>query len=134
MTATLDRARKLLAPFNCTEPPAITSDTEREAIGKALIALVREADYLTLGTCADSADAAIAALESYLSAFSYDIPERPTDIANTDAIYLKFNTHTGQYHTESYTGSSRGVLVCCQSFTPDANLEMYGYVPLSLYK
>jgi Domain of unknown function (DUF1824) len=124
-------AHRLLKQWDCTAQPQ-PSDTERDAIHKALILLTKHSDYQILGICADSAGQGIQALNDYAIALSLPIPESWPNLP-PGPVYLKLNPKLGRCYADTYPGEHRGVLVSYQSAYDDGINEMYGHLPLDLF-
>ncbi|MBD2091877.1 DUF1824 family protein [Microcoleus sp. FACHB-1515] len=123
----LPTAQTLLASFDCQNPPDLDYPTLRDA----LMQVVNASDYQFLGICADSIDSAKSALATYAKALGYtptaDLPNLP------GAVYVKFNGRSNTCYAEPYSGSSRGVLVSCQSADPTSVNATYGTLPIDLF-
>ncbi len=132
-TSSLTRAEAiaLLRQFICIDrlPPA--QIPAKPVIRQALQQVREHSDYQILGICADTTEAAIAALHTYLAGLDY--PERPTPDAIAGPVYLKFNPKTGLCHLDTYVGTHRGVLVSCQSAYDGDVQETFGHLPLDLF-
>lgn len=124
----LQTAQAVLAQFDCQKPP---SDVGFEALRAALLQVVAASDYQLLGICADSVEAAKQALVTYTAALGYqpagDLP------ALSGAVYVKFNGRSSGCYAEPYGGTSRGVLVSCQSAADGVN-QTFGPLPLDLFE
>lgn len=127
MSLSLEEAHKiLLAP----------SSASHEQLHVALTTLSTQSDYAILGICADTTAQAERVLESYLKALDHEPPMppvKPTEPLEATGIYLKFNPRTGRYHTDSYTGKERGVIISFHSPEFGTINDTYGNLPLNLY-
>ncbi len=98
-----------------------------------------QADFLTLGVCADQVDEGLTALNGYLAALGQSwradaAPLAGTPVASTtDPVYLKGNTRTEKVYGDRYLGPYRGVLITCQSDFAEAVVGTYGHFPLDLF-
>jgi hypothetical protein len=119
-------------------PEQDTSDSEKLRLKKiavqtALKFVIEQSDYQMLGICADSLAEGQQTLETYASAFNYELPN--LDLPTIQgAVYLKYNSRTGNYYADGYPGTHRGVLVSCQSDFQDGLNAMYGHFPLNLFE
>ncbi|MEM9567980.1 MAG: DUF1824 family protein [Cyanobacteria bacterium P01_E01_bin.34] len=133
MTSPIMQARTLLKRFDCTDKPAIP-DAEQSAVQAALRTIVAEADFLTLGVCADTYTAGFSALKTYLQALGLvETEASPEDSAIAGPAYIKCNTESGKHYASDYPGPARGVLICCHVYEPAFSSEMYGHLPLDLF-
>lgn len=138
---TLASARELLKVFvDCpgSRPRVELDHVDRDQVRQALLLLVAESSYQTLGICADTADQAFQALGEYLVAFGYhwDQDAQTVQVLQTEitgSVYVKFNTRTGSCYLDRYGGLDRGVLVTCQSEYDSEAVGTYGHVPLNLF-
>lgn len=129
---TRQAAETLLRQFICLESLPADQLPTPAAIQQALLRVRDLSDYQLLGVCADSAEQAIAALHSYLTAFGLTARPVPAE-AIAGAVYLKYNPKTGLCYLKPYEGEHRGVLVSCQSaYDGDVN-ETFGHLPLDLF-
>ncbi|MEL7474622.1 MAG: DUF1824 family protein [Cyanobacteria bacterium P01_A01_bin.3] len=133
MTTQIMQDRALLKRFDCSEIPTIP-DAERAAVKAALCNVVADADFLTIGICADSYVAGFAALGTYLAAFGLEAATSSEDLEIAGPTYIKYNTESGKYYTSDYPGNARGVLVCCHVYEPEFSSDMYGHLPLELFE
>lgn len=132
-TPDLSTIRLRLNQFSCLHIPPQLSPDQLTQIRADLSVFNDEADYQTLGICADTLPQAKQAMESWLQALgvtvNLDLP------GQEGAVYLKFNTLKGAWYLDSYTGDSRGVLIAFHSSDPEI-AEMvgtYGPFPLDLF-
>jgi hypothetical protein len=129
----LEGALQLLRQFTCLD--LLSQEPQPEALSvRQALRLVREhSDYQIFGICADSADAAIAVLHTYLQELDY--PEKPVPGNQVDGpVYLKYNPRSQLCYLDGYTGHHRGVLLSCQSaYDGDVN-EIFGHLPLGLWQ
>lgn len=130
-TLTRAEAEKILRDFICVERTGVQPTSDYALIREALLLVAELSDYQILGICADSAELAIQAMTSYLTALGYEvIPE----LNRVDGVvYVKFNPKSGRAHMEPYVGEHRGVLVSCQSAYEDGVNETFGHLPLDLF-
>lgn len=133
LAAKLKSVRQHLIEVTLLHKPAALSAAQRQSVREALLWLNENSEYQTLGICADSVEAAEAALKGYISALSepvnLDIP------AQAGVVFLKFNTLKNAWYLDSYSGDSRGVLVTYHTSEPawdDVN-GTYGPFPLDLF-
>lgn len=133
-TLTPAAAEKILNAFICTNNKSLDSVEEKTTIRQAIILLSNLSDYQILGICADNLEQGFLAAESYLKALGYKVTLNRAAFAPIDgAVYIKYNTLTGSYYADSYSGPYRGVLVSCQSTTPGGINGTYGHLPLDLF-
>lgn len=121
----------LLRSFDCANPrnKTILSPT---VLRSALLTLNQHADYRIFGICADTAHQAYTTLLEYFAALDeHEISEDCPDVQGP--VYIKFNTKTGFFHVDTYTGEHRGVLVSFQSAYDDGVNDLYGHFPLDLF-
>ncbi|NJL21709.1 MAG: DUF1824 family protein [Leptolyngbyaceae cyanobacterium SM1_3_5] len=123
----LSTAQTLLASIDCQKQP----DIDYPALRAALLQVVNASDYQFLGICADGIESAKSALATYAKALGYaptaDLPDLP------GAVYVKFNGRSNGCYAELYGGSSRGVLVSCQSVEAAGVNATYGPLPIDLF-
>ncbi|MDC0832698.1 hypothetical protein AY599_00085 [Leptolyngbya valderiana BDU 20041] len=124
---TVDEAQTLLKQVGVRP----NFEIDRAKLRRALFAVRPHCDYQIFGVCAETAEAAIAALHHYTEALEYDRP--PTLNPIEGSVYVKYNPYTGLCYINSYTGSERGVLVSCQSSYDDGIRDIYGHLPLDLF-
>lgn len=114
-------------------------EADRPAIRLALLSLLDQSDYQTLGVCASDLATALDSLNAYLAALDQletelvsgkDLAE---DLNPGEAIYVKSNTRTGRAYAERYKGPYRGVLVAYQSDVAGTITGTYGHFPLDLF-
>nr|WP_275574949.1 DUF1824 family protein [Neosynechococcus sphagnicola] len=126
----------MLAAYSCNQNTPINSSQEKIQVRQALLAVIGEFDYQTLGICADTMTEAFQALQSYLQGFGLAFgaeTQLESLPATTGGVYLKFNTQRQSFYSDTYTGSYRGVLVTCQSHDPQRSGATYGHFPLDLF-
>jgi hypothetical protein len=141
MTAsyTPETADRFLRSFLCHEGEIQLTPEDPAHIRQALAILVAQADFLTLGICAESVEEGVTALNSYLKGLGQSWRADETTLTGTlvaetsDPIYLKGNTRTEKLYGDRYTGPYRGVLVACQSDYAETVVGTYGHFPLSLF-
>jgi len=110
------------------------SEAEADAIRSALATLVTQADFITIGICADDAGQAIAALNGYLSGLDQGFEFSEVEVEEPEqAVYVKFNTRTKTLYGDRYSGSERGVLVATQADYDSVICGVYGHFPLDLF-
>jgi hypothetical protein len=133
-TLTLEKSQKILKDFTCLDMQSVASSPEKQELREAILLVASLSDYQMLGVCASSTDEGFVALEAYLTALGYQPVLDPNSVASfTSAVYIKFNTLKGSYYVDSYIGTYRGVLVCCQSSEEGGINETYGHLPLDLF-
>jgi hypothetical protein len=108
---------------------------QRDRIQSALATLRPSSDYQIFGVCAADRAEGIRALESYAEYFGYFlIPGTTASLPQSEgSVYLKFNPRNQSCYIESYTGSSRGILVSFQSDFADGYNATHGHFPLNLF-
>jgi hypothetical protein len=131
---TLEEALETLKEYSCMEVKPVESETEKQRLRQAILLICSLCEYENLGICADSAEAGIAALNSYLAAMGYNFQLTSETVSNDGTpVYLKFNTQKQSHYLDSYPGTYRGVLISCQ--TEDDRLSgTYGHFPLDLFE
>lgn len=128
---TRQTAETLLRQFICIDQIAPDQMPSQPTIQQAVLLMREHSDYQILGICAETANQAIAALQSYLKAFGIDDLPQPATIEGV--VYLKYNPKSGLCYLKPYEGKHRGVLVSCQSaYDGDVN-ETFGHLPLDLF-
>lgn len=127
----LPNLRQQLSRFSCLTTPPQLSPEEQASLRSAILQFNELSDYQTLGICADTLAAGKAAMESYVTALgiplTLDLPDRD------GVVYIKFNTLKGAWYLDSYSGSSRGVLITYHSSDIDEMNGTYGPFPLELF-
>jgi hypothetical protein len=112
---------------------------DRAPIRLALMALLDQSDYQTIGVCAADLATALESLNSYLAALDQLETELVSgkdlkdDLKPGEGIYVKSNTRTGRAYAERYSGDYRGVLVAYQSDVAGTITGTYGHFPLDLF-
>ncbi len=110
------------------------TETEAEAIRSALSTLVNQADFITMGICADNVSSAIAALNGYLKGLNQDFELGEAEVEEPNkAVYIKFNTRTTTLYGDRYSGNERGVLIATQADYDTTISGVYGHFPLDLF-
>ncbi|MFZ4665337.1 MAG: DUF1824 family protein [Prochlorotrichaceae cyanobacterium] len=132
MSIAIEPALTLLRDFSCLTPRIVASDEEKQALRQAISQVVQLSEWQNIGICADTIPQALQALVAYLTGLGANcIPEMPTDISVSTAIYLKYNSQKQSYYIDSYKGEYRGVLLSCQG--SEEVVGTYGYFPLDLF-
>lgn len=113
------------------------SEAEAAAIRAALACLVDQADFITIGICAENLASAIAALNGYLKGLDADadtevLGEAELEAAN-EACYIKFNSRSQKLYGDRYPGQERGVLLATQADYDTTICGVYGHFPLDLF-
>lgn len=133
ITTKLKSTRQHLTEVSLIHAPTALSEAQKQTICEELLWLNEQSEYQTLGICADSLEAAEAALKGYVGVLSQpiqvDIPPQ------AGAVFLKFNTLKNAWYLDGYSGDSRGVLVTYHTSEPeldDVN-GTYGPFPLDLF-
>lgn len=121
----------LLRSFDCANPRNKTA-LSPNVLRSALLVINQHADYRIFGICADTVHQGYAALLAYFMVLegqpmSEECPEFE------GPVYIKFNTKTGLFHVDTYTGDHRGVLVSFQSAYDSGANDLYGHFPLDLF-
>ncbi|NJN31352.1 MAG: DUF1824 family protein [Synechococcales cyanobacterium RM1_1_8] len=114
------------------------SPAEAEAIRAALMSLVGQADFLTLGVCADSVGARSRVWNGYLAGLDQGLVVEAAGLPVPESgleggVYVKFNTRTQKLYGDRYGGGDRGVLVSTQSDYDNRICGTYGHFPLDLW-
>ncbi len=110
------------------------TETEADAIRAALSTMVDQADFITVGICAENVGSAIAALNGYLTGLNQDIELGEASVeAPNEAVYIKFNTRTKTLYGDRYNGNERGVLIATQADYDTTICGVYGHFPLDLF-
>jgi len=134
ISLSLEQAHAVLKRFDCVDPDGCqpdVSDLDWATVQLALRSVVAGSDYQMFGVCAESIVVGMAALQSYLQALG--LGEAPKPEAIVGPAYVKYNPKSGTCYASAYPGNHRGVLVSCQSETPDGVNQMYGHLPLDLF-
>ena len=111
------------------------SSEETKQLQQAILLIAQESEWENIGVCANNLKQGLEALASYLKALGYSYSFSKTEFLQNETdkpVYIKFNTRQMKYYTESYTGSSRGVLIAMQG-NNEMILGTYGYFPLDLF-
>ncbi|MDX2255625.1 MAG: DUF1824 family protein [Pseudanabaenaceae cyanobacterium bins.39] len=128
---TIAEAERLLWELSDLDPESATPD-RRSQIINSIDYLTKQADYHIFGICADHTDDAMAALQNYATHLGYALP--PSDLpAIANGIYLKYNPRSRRYHTDSYQGVHRGVLISFHTDFSDGYSGTHGHFPLDLF-
>lgn len=131
---TFKTAQQILKDFTCLDMQCVASPLKKQELRQAILLVASLSDYQMLGVCASSTDEGFFALQTYLTALGYQAVLNPNSFASfTSSVYIKFNTLRGSYYVDSYIGTYRGVLVCCQSSDEAGISETYGHLPLDLF-
>ncbi len=128
---TRSQAEEILRHFVTTD--AVPAGLDYETIRSALRCVVELSDSHIFGICADTTEAAIAALQSYLLALNYDAVSNIQGVQNR-LVYVKYNPQKGYAVVSPYVGDHRGVLISCQSPYDDRINETFGHLPLDLFE
>jgi Domain of unknown function (DUF1824) len=126
-------AWQVLAPYSLPVQKLPASTAERDELRAAVLVFVANSDYQILGICAESIDRAVDTLEKYRQALDCTAPLSLPEVDLSGAVYLKYNSNNHKCYLDTYNGSDRGVLVACQSFSPEALNQMVGHLPLDLF-
>lgn len=128
------QAKKILGEFSCNETKTVDSAQEKEQLRQAVLLFGNLSDSQNLGICANTASEGFLALETYLKALGYPIPDDKPDITSiVSPVYIKYNSMRGSCYLDSYIGPYRGVLVSCQSSENESINGLYGHLPLNLF-
>ncbi len=130
-----DSAEQFLKRFVCSTGEEALNSEEQEQTRAALLLLIGESDYQTLGVCADGRAEAIAALERFLPGLGHtDASLDSSGLPDLSGpVFLKYNTRNRSGYLSEYEGRYRGVLVTCQSDFADGVCGTYGHFPLDLF-
>ncbi len=128
---TIAEAKKILNKFNCVDIAPKIKSSEKKVIREALLLFASLSDYKILGICADTEAEGMLAMKTYSLALGYEPPRNLPSIEGP--VYIKLNGKNGVCHIDSYFGHHRGVLVSCQSYSPEGINEMFGHLPLDLF-
>eukprot|EP00976_Prorocentrum_cordatum_P093423 1189354-Prorocentrum_minimum.AAC.7 len=112
----------------CTNPP----------LKAATLALAANASHVMAGVCASDQQSGLRALKSWTAALGLpkgrlhgmDLNGKPITIPG--AVYIKYNSASGDAVISGYAGEYRGVLFTPQ--LPDGEFRQYGYLPLGLHE
>ena len=129
---TIAEAVKLLKLYSYSTDERDNSPQTLEQLQKALVLVAQESEWENIGICADNLTQGLEALASYLKALGYRYNFSQQHPESAEPVYIKFNTRKMNYYVDSYTGSSRGVLVAVQG-SEEAVLGTYGYFPLDFF-
>jgi len=110
----------------CTNPP----------LKAATISLAANASHVMAGFCASDQQSGLRALKSWTAALGLpkgslhgmDLNGKPLNIPG--AVYIKYNSASGDAVISGYAGEYRGVLFTPQ--LPDGEFRQYGYLPLGV--
>ena len=92
MSIPIKSAVTFLRDFSCITPRIVASDEEKQALRQAISQVVQLSEWQNIGICANTIPQALQTLVAYLTGLgSSFIPEMPTDISFSTAIYLKYN-------------------------------------------
>jgi Domain of unknown function (DUF1824) len=134
----LDRqtAHRLLKQY---EEPGAEDALDRASIRQALLSVASLSDYQIFGVCADTMKQGIEGLAGYAEALGYssNLKLEALEVSakqHEGAVYIKFNPNSAQCYTSPYEGEHRGVLVACQSAAETDINEIYGHLPLDLFR
>lgn len=127
------QAKNILSQFSCTDTKTVESAAEKEQLRQAILLFSNLSDSQNLGICANTAAEGLSALETYLKALGYPIPDDKPDSTKIGSVYIKYNSMRGTCYLDSYTGPYRGVLVSCQSSQEESINGLYGHLPLDLF-
>ena len=127
----MKKQKKILNKFNCVDIAPAIKQSEKSTIREGLLFFASLSDYQILGICADTAQEGMLAMKTFSLALGY---EPPTNLPVIEGpVYIKLNGKNGLCYIDSYSGHHRGVLVSCQSYSPEGINEMYGHLPLDLF-
>jgi hypothetical protein len=129
---TIAEAVKLLKVYSYSTDERDNSPQTLERLQKALLMVAQDSEWENIGVCADNLTQGLEALASYLKALGYRYNLTQQYPESAEPVYIKFNTRKMNYYVDSYTGSSRGVLVAMQG-SEEAVLGTYGYFPLDFF-
>jgi len=121
--------------------PGCTEEQQTEARGKlraACVALAAASERVMLGVCGPTQGAGVDALKGWVPALGLpkgrlhgmDKAGVPIDMAG--AVFIKYNSISGDADLSGYGGLYRGVLFTPQ--LPDGEFRQYGYLPLGLFQ
>lgn len=110
----------------CTGPP----------LWAACEALAARSGAVMLGICAPSAAVGVATLKGWVSGLGLprgllhgmDVDGKPVELQG--AVFIKYNSASGNANVSGYLGGQRGVLFSPQ--LPDGEFRQFGYLPLGL--
>lgn len=143
---TVAEAKKLLKRYSLASDSPLTKGATMQTetlptdeslysvdhLRQALELVARHSEYQILGICAQSAEEGLQALNEYSQALGYKPPQDLELIEGS--VYIKFNPNIGLRYMSGYEGKERGVLVSCQSPNSDGINEMYGHLPIDLFR
>ncbi len=121
-----------LSQFDCGSSSELDAESEKSKIIRALKVIQDAADVHIFGVLSPSFPEAIQALNEYVTAFDYPQPDFPQAIDGP--TYLKYNPSTQLCYADTYEGRYQGVLISCQSDASDGLNQMFGHLPLDLFR
>jgi Domain of unknown function (DUF1824) len=132
-TENIRAVRQRLAQFSCLATPPKLSESKRQALREDLLWFSEQAEYETLGICADTIEQAQTALMAYIAALG--CPMTITLPEHAGVVYVKFNTLKQTWYVDDYPGPSRGVLVAFHTSEPELDKinGTYGPFPFDLF-
>eukprot|EP00240_Pyramimonas_obovata_P016444 CAMPEP_0118932898 /NCGR_PEP_ID=MMETSP1169-20130426/10678_1 /TAXON_ID=36882 /ORGANISM="Pyramimonas obovata, Strain CCMP722" /LENGTH=264 /DNA_ID=CAMNT_0006875603 /DNA_START=31 /DNA_END=825 /DNA_ORIENTATION=- len=112
----------------CTNPP----------LKAATLALAANSSHVMVGFCASDQKAGLRSLKAWTAGLGLpkgrlhgmDLNGKPISIPG--AVYMKYNSSSGDAVISGYAGEYRGVLFTPQ--LPDGEFRQYGYLPLGLHE
>jgi Domain of unknown function (DUF1824) len=145
-TLTVAEAKKLLKQYSLASDSLLTKGATMQMeprskdeslysvdrLRHAVELVARHSEYQILGICAQNAEEGLQALNEYSQALGYEPPQDLESIEGS--VYIKFNPNIGLRYMSVYEGKERGVLVSCQSPNSEGINEMYGHLPIDLFK
>ena len=114
-----------------TAPQLIKS--QKNFLLKELEQKIKNADWLTIGIMAPSADKAIKVLQTISKKYS-SIKFRDLDCLNEDgSVFLKGNQKTGNVYIRPENGLGEGILLTCQYDEDSMESSTFGPLPLDFF-
>lgn len=104
----------------------------------AVISLAAKSPTFTFGICAPTQAQGIQALKEWTASLGlpkgrlHGMDVKGVAVEMTGAVFVKYNSNTGNAEISSYFGAFTGVLA--SPMLPDGEFRQYGYLPLALFK
>jgi hypothetical protein len=132
-----DEAELLLLRYEQGSARRGPPESWQKPLWESCRSLAAHSSRVLLGFCAPNAEKGILALKAWVAdlglpkgkLFGMDIEGEPV-LPPQGAVYIKYNSDSGDAFINEYSGSYRGVL-----FTPDlsdGNFRQFGHLPLGL--
>ena len=106
---------------------------QSESLMNQLIAIVQEADWLTIGIMSPSLDKGIEAIRRVERKFKYNEMKCITLPDSHGPIFLKANQKTGEIHARIEYGLGEGILISCHNNDTSLIAKTIGPLPLDFF-